>query len=44
MGVVGLPVTLIMHPDGYELARLIGDADWASENAKDILRVVMDLQ
>lgn len=38
MGVVGLPVTLIMDPDGFEVARLIGDADWTSESAKAILR------
>ena len=38
MGVVGLPVTLIMDPNGHEVARLIGDADWAGESAKAILR------
>lgn len=41
MGVIGLPVTLILNPDGFEVARLIGDADWASDNAKDILRALM---
>lgn len=41
MGVLGLPVTLIINPDGFEIARLIGDADWASDNAKDILLAVM---
>lgn len=41
MGVVGLPVTIVMHPDGYEVARLIGDADWASDNAKEILQAMM---
>lgn len=41
MGVVGLPVTLIMDPNGNEIARLIGDADWASDNAKAILTAVM---
>jgi len=40
-GVVGLPVTIVLHPEGYEVARLIGDADWASDNAKGILRAVM---
>ena len=38
MGVVGLPMTLIMDPNGQEVARLIGDADWAGESAKAILR------
>lgn len=42
MGVVGLPVTLIMDPNGQEVARLIGDADWASESAKAILRGLFD--
>lgn len=41
MGVLGLPVTLIMNPEGYEIARLIGDADWTSESAKAILRELM---
>jgi thiol-disulfide isomerase/thioredoxin len=41
MGVIGLPVTLILNPDGFEVARLIGDADWASENAKAILTALM---
>lgn len=42
MGVVGLPVTLVLNPDGFEVARLIGDADWASDTAKDILRALME--
>ena len=41
-GIVGLPVTIILHPDGYEVARLIGDADWSSDNAKQILQALMD--
>jgi len=41
MGVIGLPVTLVLNPEGLEVARLIGDADWASDNAKDILRALM---
>ncbi len=41
MGVVGLPVTLIMDPQGQEVARLIGDADWASDSAKAILTALM---
>ncbi len=27
-GVLALPVTLILNPDGQEVARLIGDAEW----------------
>ncbi len=33
MGVLGLPVTLIISPQGQEIARLQGDADWASDSA-----------
>ncbi len=42
MGVIGLPVTLILDPQGQEIARLIGDADWASENAKAILTAIIN--
>jgi thiol-disulfide isomerase/thioredoxin len=38
MSVMGLPVTVILNPDGQEIARLIGDAEWDSESAKAILR------
>ena len=34
MGVLGLPVTVILDPDGQEIARMTGDADWASDSAK----------
>ena len=44
MGVVGLPVTIVLNPDGFEIARLIGDADWASDTAKGILRAMMDAE
>ncbi len=42
MGVIGLPVTLVLDPDGHEIARLIGDANWASDNAQAILRTLMN--
>lgn len=41
MGVLGLPITVILNPDGQEVARMRGDADWASDNAKDILRTIL---
>lgn len=44
MGVLGLPATLIVAPDGHEIARLQGDADWASDSAKAILRSLMRAQ
>ncbi|MCM2563011.1 TlpA family protein disulfide reductase [Lutimaribacter sp. EGI FJ00015] len=41
MGVLGLPVTLILSPEGGELARLTGDADWSSDSAKAILTAMI---
>jgi thiol-disulfide isomerase/thioredoxin len=40
MGVLGLPVTLILNPQGQEIARLQGDAEWDSDSAKAILRAL----
>ena len=37
MGVMGLPVTVILNPDGQEVARLIGDAEWDSASAKAVM-------
>lgn len=42
MGVLALPVTVIVNPEGAEVARLIGEADWNAENAKLVLRALMD--
>ncbi|NBD30636.1 MAG: redoxin domain-containing protein [Alphaproteobacteria bacterium] len=42
MGVLGLPVTLILDPSGQEIARLQGDADWASPEAKAIIAALID--
>ncbi|WP_238364161.1 TlpA family protein disulfide reductase [Mesobacterium pallidum] len=33
MGVMGLPITVLIDPEGREIARLTGDADWASPEA-----------
>lgn len=41
MAVFGLPITVIIDPDGKEIARLRGDADWASDNAKAILAALI---
>lgn len=40
-GVVGLPVTLILNRDGFEVGRLIGDADWTSDSAVTILQALV---
>ena len=37
MGIFGLPITVIMNPEGQEIARLRGDADWSSDSAKAII-------
>ncbi len=41
MGVMGLPVTLILNPEGQEVARMMGEATWDSDSAKAILRMLM---
>ena len=42
MGIFGLPITVLIDPDGREIARLRGDADWASDNAKAIITTILD--
>ncbi|MEL6647631.1 MAG: TlpA disulfide reductase family protein [Pseudomonadota bacterium] len=41
MGVLGLPVTMVLDQNGQEIARLVGDADWSSDAAKDIVRTLI---
>ncbi len=40
MAVLGLPITVILDPQGQEIARLRGDAEWDSESAKAIIRAL----
>ena len=42
MAVLGLPITVLIDPDGREIARLRGDADWSSASAKAILKALLD--
>ena len=42
MGVLGLPITLILDPEGQEIARMRGDAEWNSESAKAIIKALID--
>ncbi len=42
MKVFGLPTTMILDPEGNEIARLRGDADWSSDSAKAVLRALFD--
>jgi thiol-disulfide isomerase/thioredoxin len=41
MGVMGLPVTLVIDPEGREVARLIGDAEWDSADAQAVLGALL---
>ena len=41
LGVLGLPVTLIVNPEGQEVARLIGDAEWDSDSAKAVMAALI---
>jgi thiol-disulfide isomerase/thioredoxin len=41
MGVLGLPVTVILNPEGQEVARLIGDAEWDSDSARAIMAALV---
>ncbi len=37
MGVLGLPITVILDPEGREIARMQGDAEWDSASAKAMI-------
>ena len=37
MGVLGLPITMLIDPEGREIARLRGDAEWDSDSALAII-------
>ncbi len=41
MEVLGLPITVILDPEGREVARLKGEADWNSQSARAILSNMM---
>jgi len=38
---VGLPATLLIGRDGREIGRLLGPAEWASDEAKALVRAAM---
>ena len=42
MGVIGLPVTAILGPDGREIGRIIGEAEWDSDEVKAMLRYLIE--
>nr|WP_245904320.1 TlpA disulfide reductase family protein [Roseicyclus mahoneyensis] len=41
MGVFGLPITVILNPEGQEVARLRGDAHWDSPEALALIEALM---
>lgn len=41
MGVIGLPLTVILNPEGQEVARLIGDAEWDGPDAHAMLDALL---
>jgi hypothetical protein len=41
MAVLGLPITVILNPEGKEIARLRGDADWYSDSAREIIAALI---
>jgi len=41
MEVLGLPITVVVDPEGREVARLKGEADWNSDSARAILSHMM---
>ena len=42
MGVFGLPITVILNPEGDEIARMRGDADWHSPEAVAFLQTLIN--
>ncbi len=41
MGVLGLPISVLLNPEGQEIARLRGDAKWDSPSAKAIFTALL---
>ena len=41
MAVLGLPITVILNPEGQEIARLRGDADWSSDSAMALVSALV---
>ncbi len=42
MGILGLPITLILDPEGNEIARMRGDAEWNSPSAKAVIEALLE--
>ncbi len=42
MRIMALPISVILDPQGREIARIIGEADWTSPSAVAIVRYLID--
>ena len=41
MAVLGLPISVILNPEGEEIARMRGDAEWYSDSARAIVSALL---
>lgn len=41
MGVAGLPVSVLIDPEGREIARMLGDAEWDSPSARAVIEALI---
>ncbi|WP_206615056.1 TlpA family protein disulfide reductase [Mesobaculum littorinae] len=41
MSVLGLPISILVNPEGEEIGRLQGDADWAGEDARALIAALI---
>ncbi|MEM6825951.1 MAG: TlpA disulfide reductase family protein [Pseudomonadota bacterium] len=41
MAVLGLPITVVIDPEGREIARMRGDAEWYSDSARAIVAALI---
>lgn len=41
LGIFGLPTTLILNPEGQEIARMRGDAEWYGDSARAIIAALL---
>ena len=39
--VIGMPTTILINAEGREIGRLLGDAEWDSEDAKKLIKAVL---
>ena len=44
LGVVGLPTTLLIAPNGFEIGRVIGDINWASTESIKLFEFLLEKQ